>query len=341
MNRVNSLERVRTVLDGGIPDCVPVDLHNFMMAGRATGIPFPELWRDGEAMAAAQIEAWRDFGHDVLLVENGTAALAEACGAEVEYPTDNAPVVVGPRPSLDDLRVPDPHNHAPLGELLKATRLVCEEVGDRACVIGRADQGPFSLATMIMGMVQFLTAVGEGDRQEELDRLLEFSLEVCHRYAVAQMEQGAHLTSIGESIAGPDVCSPADYRRYAWPYEQRLVERLKADGIPVALHICGDATRIVDDMVATGAAVLELDYKIDLARVKDATRGRATILGPIDPSGVLALGTPGDVEAAAAEALEVLAPGGGLILGPGCALPPETPAENVHALIEAARAHRY
>jgi uroporphyrinogen decarboxylase len=35
----------------------------------------------------------------------------------------------------------------------------------------------------------------------------------------------------------------------------------------------------------------------------------------------------------------VLAPGGGLILGPGCALPPTTPPENVHALIETA--HRY
>jgi MtaA/CmuA family methyltransferase len=233
--------------------------------------------------------------------------------------------------------MPDPYRDPPLAELLKATRLVAEEVGDRACVIGRADQGPFSLATMIMGMVQFLTAVGEGDRQEELDRLLEFSLEVCYRYAVAQMEQGAHMTSVGESIAGPDVCSPADYRRYAWPYEQRLVERLKADGIPVALHICGDATRIVDDMVATGAAVLELDYKIDMARVKEATRGRTTVLGPIDPSGVLALGTPADVEAAAREAIDVLGPGGGLILGPGCALPPDTPAENVHALLETAR----
>jgi uroporphyrinogen decarboxylase len=214
---VNSLERARTVLAGGVPGRVPVDLHDFMMAGRASGIAFPELFRDGEAMAAAQLDAWHEFGSDVLLVENGTAALAEACGAEVEYSLESAPVVVGPRATLDDLRVPDPYRDAPLPELLKATRLIAEEVGDRACVIGRADQGPFSLATMLMGMVEFLTAVGEGDRQEELERLLEFALETVHRYAVAQKEQGAHLTSIGESIAGPDVLSPADYRRYAWP----------------------------------------------------------------------------------------------------------------------------
>ena len=32
-----------------------------------------------------------------------------------------------------------------------------------------------------------------------------------------------------------------------------------------------------------------------------------------------------------------MAPDSGFILGPGCALGTETPAENIHALVEAAR----
>jgi uroporphyrinogen decarboxylase len=90
-------------------------------------------------------------------------------------------------------------------------------------------------------------------------------------------------------------------------------------------------------MVDTGAAVLELDYKVDLAKVKEATRGKATILGPIDPSGVMALGTPELVDEKCREAIELLGADGGLILGPGCALPPTTPPENLHTMIEAAR----
>ena len=66
-------------------------------------------------------------------------------------------------------------------------------------------------------------------------------------------------------------------------------------------------------------------------------QGKATILGPIDPSAVLALGTPELVEERCKEAIEVLAPGGGFILGPGCALPPTTPPANVHAMIESAK----
>ena len=239
---MNSLERTRTVLAGAIPDRVPVDLHNFMMLAHTSGMPFPDFFQDGAAMAEAHIQAWREFGHDVILVENGTAALAEACGCHVEYLEESAPVAHGAAikslDEIDKLVVPDPFKVHPLKENLKATKILVDELGDKAFIMGRADQGPFSLASMILGMDLFL---------------------------------------------------------------------------------------------------LELDYKVNMPRVKELVRGQATVLGPIDPSGVMALGTPAMVTDAAREAIEVLGEGGGLILGPGCALPPKTPAENIHALMEAAR----
>jgi MtaA/CmuA family methyltransferase len=338
---MGSIERVETVLRGGIPDRVPVDLHDFMVAAKASGASFADHFHSAEAMAEGHIASWRRFGHDVVLVESGTASLAEACGVGVEYLADSAPVSFTPAiDSLDDvdrLRVPDPYRTSPLEENLEATRLVVREIGREAFIMGRADQGPFSLASMLLGMEGFLMALALPDQAAGLARLLAFCEDVVHRNAVAQMEQGAHMTSIGESIAGPDVCSPAVYRALAWPADRRLTTRLAADGIRLACHICGDATPIVEDMVATGSAVLELDWKCDLPAVKAAAAGRATVLGVLDPSGVIARGTPQGVEAAVREELAVLGPGGGLILGPGCALPPETPAENIAALVESAR----
>jgi uroporphyrinogen decarboxylase len=38
-----------------------------------------------------------------------------------------------------------------------------------------------------------------------------------------------------------------------------------------------------------------------------------------------------------ADAIEIMAPGSGFILGPGCALSPETPIYNIHALVEAGK----
>ncbi|MEI7845484.1 MAG: uroporphyrinogen decarboxylase family protein [Chloroflexota bacterium] len=343
ISTMTSLERVETVLRGGIPDRVPVALHNFIMTAQSSGMPYPEYFQNGEAMAEGHLKAWREYGHDVLVLENGTAALAEACGCQVEYMAAGAPVAHGAAiRSLDDidkLVIPDPYTAHPLVENLKMTRNVIREVGQHVFVMGRADQGPFSLASMLLGMENFLMALSDPTKKEKLHHLLEFSLEVVYRYAIAQMEQGAHITSIGESIAGPDVCSPRMYKEFEWGYAKQLVERLKTKNIRLAYHICGNATRIITDMVATGAAVLELDYKCDLPKIKAATLGKTTILGVIDPSSVLSRGSPEMVEARAREELTILAPGGGLIMSPGCGLPAFTPAENLHALIETT--HRY
>ncbi len=340
---MNSIERVNTVIRGGIPDRVPVDLHNFLMVAQASGLPFPEFMQSGDAMAEGHIRAWREFGHDLVILENGTVALAQACGCTVEYIAGSAPVHVAPAirslDEIDKLVIPDPYKAHPLAENLKATRRVVHEIGQEAYIMGRADQGPFSLASMLLGVETFLFALADPANREKLHRLLAFSLEVVYRYAIAQMEQGAHITSIGESLSGPDVTSPKMYREYEWGYARQLTRRLKEKNIPLAYHICGNATRIAADMADTGAAVLELDYKCDLPGIKQAVQGKSTILGVIDPSSVLALGAPELVAAKVREELHVLAPGGGLILGPGCALPPGTPLANVHTLIETT--HRY
>ena len=151
-------------------------------------------------------------------------------------------------------------------------------------------------------------------------RLLEYATEQVITYARALIAAGAHMTGMGDSIAGPDVCSPAMYRQFAWPYERQVVETLAAEGTMIGLHICGDATRIVDDMVGTGSQLLAVDHKVDRAAAKEAARGVTTLIGTVDPSGVLARGTPDDVRAAARSGPG--GPGGRRRLHPGARLRP-------------------
>lgn len=340
--QLNSVERTLRVLHHQLPDRVPVDLHNFQVTARIMNPDsYADFFRDGEAMAEGHINAWERFGHDVILVENGTAALAEACGVQVIYQADAAPVAKEPAiKSLDDvdaLEVPDPYRVPVLSENLKATRIVAGTLGQKAFVIGRADQGPFSLASEIRGMSEFMMDLALGEQPEKIHALLEYCYQVTLRYALAQIEQGAHCTSIGDSPSGPDVISPRLYREYAYPYVRRLAETLTARGIRLAYHICGNSTPILPDMVSTGADIIEIDQKADMAVAKSAAQGRAALLGPVDPSGIMAHGTPADVTDKAREAIEILGAGGGFILGPGCALPASTPDDNIHALIEAAK----
>jgi MtaA/CmuA family methyltransferase len=177
----------------------------------------------------------------------------------------------------------------------------------------------------------------EPDKHELVTRLLEYTTEQVITYGRALIEAGADITGMGDSIAGPDVCSPGQYRQFALPYERRVVETLAAEGKRISLHICGDATRIIEDMVDTGSQLLAVDYKIDRAAAKAAARGVTSLIGTVDPSEILARGHPEDVRAAVRSDLEILADGGGFILAPGCALPYETPDENIMALVETVR----
>ncbi len=62
-------------------------------------------------------------------------------------------------------------------------------------------------------------------------------------------------------------------------------------------------------------------------------KDRAVFIGNIDPSGVLALGTPELVEAKTRELLAVFADTPRFILNAGCAIPATTPPENLRAMI--------
>jgi uroporphyrinogen-III decarboxylase len=97
---------------------------------------------------------------------------------------------------------------------------------------------------------------------------------------------GADMVSNGDSPAGPDLISPAMYGAFAQPYERTLVDEAHALGLPYALHICGNTTRMVEAMLAIGADALELDYKADMRRAHDTMKGRAVFIGNIDPSSV-------------------------------------------------------
>lgn len=337
---MNAIERIDAAIHFRRPDRVPVDLHNFQPAARATGKPMMAVFKDGELLAQAMLDAWRKFGHDMILLENGTACNAQACGAQITYMEDSAPV--SHEPLLRDLKdvleltVPDPYRAFPMCEILKATRILAKETAGKAWICARADQGPMDLAAQLRGMDQFMMDLATEEEPDLIEAVLDYSRRVVTRYALALIESGGHSTSIGEAAAGPEVLSPALYRKYAWKHERLMAEELKAAGVVLHNHICGRTQLIAADFVATGATVLEIDHKTDLRMMKPLAAGKATLLGNIDTN-VLHSGTPTEVEAACREAISIMGKDGGFILGPGCALGTDTPDANIHALVEAGK----
>ncbi len=70
---------------------------------------------------------------------------------------------------------------------------------------------------------------------------------------------------------------------------------------------------------------------------RDITKNRCSFIGNIDPSGVLALGDQQTVAMKTKELLALFGATPGFILNAGCAIPAETPPENIHTMIRTAR----
>jgi uroporphyrinogen decarboxylase len=168
--------------------------------------------------------------------------------------------------------------------------------------------------------------------------LLAWCADATAQFVRLMAATGVHMVSNGDSPAGPSVVSPRVYREMALPYERRIAAAAHEEGLPWLLHICGKTERILEEMVSTGADALELDYKTDPGRARQVLAGRTAFVGNIDPTGVLAAGTVAEVEAATRDLRKVFAGEPRFILNAGCAIPESTPAENLRALIRAARA---
>jgi MtaA/CmuA family methyltransferase len=338
---MNGYERVRAALGGSRPDRVPVMLHNFLMAAREAGISQRRFREDPAAVAASFIQAVETYAYDGILVDVDTVTLAEALGVPVDHPEDQPARWAGARikslAGVKDLPEVDVGGQPRVQVWLEAVRRIKSHFHDEVFVRGNCDQAAFSLAGMVRGPADWMMDLLDERNHGEAHALLSYCAKAAAAFIRLMAQAGADMVSNGDSPAGPDLVSPSMYGAFAQPYERDLVGQAHALGLPYALHICGNTTRILDAMLATGADALELDYKTDARRAHDTMKGRAVFIGNIDPSSVLALGTPALVETRTRELLQVFADTPGFILNAGCAIPAETPSANLRAMIAAAR----
>jgi [methyl-Co(III) methanol-specific corrinoid protein]:coenzyme M methyltransferase len=94
--------------------------------------------------------------------------------------------------------------------------------------------------------------------------------------------------------------------------------------------VCGDVTLIAEEMVGTGAAALSLDSKTDIQQMRTKVGKQIPFLGGVDTT-LLSFSDPKEIKTVSLKALEE----GIDILAPGCAIPANTPTENLQAMVQA------
>jgi len=329
-------ERIQAALEGKWTDRRPVMLHNFMMAAREEGISMKEFGENPQSAARAFIHAAEKYNIDGLLIDVSTATLAGSLGVPVDYPEDEPArthgALISSLEEIQDLSPVDVAKDPGIQHWLEITRIVKDYFGEEKYIRGNCDQAPFSLASMIRGSQELMTDLLMDP--EKVHQLLAYSTEAGLQFIRLMAGTGAHMVSNGDSVAGPEMIPPEFYREFAFPYEKLLVNEAHRLGLAYTLHICGDAEVILEDMVQTGADALELDYLTDIRKIYSHCFASTLMIGNLDPSAVIKYGTPELVKRKTLELLEIYQGSPRLMINAGCAIPPDTPSENIRIMVE-------
>lgn len=340
---MNGYERIKAALEDKETDKIPIMLHNFMMVAKEAGLTMREYRENPKAIANAFIKSIEKYKYDGILVDIDTVTLAGACGVKVDFP-DAEPArshdgFMNSYDILPTLKPVDVGSYKYVQIWCEAVRLIKEHFGNEIYVRGNCDQAPFSLASMIRGtenwMVDFYMT-----EEKLIFELLDYCTEATSQFINLMAQTNCDMVSNGDSPAGPDMI-PADlYEKFAKPYVTKVVNVAHDSGVDYVLHICGNTDIIIDHMIETGADGLELDYKTDAQKAFNLMKDKCTFFGNVDPSGVLALGTPDLVQEKTVQLLDIFTKTNRFVLNSGCALPTTTPSENIEMFIRTAREYK-
>ena len=147
---------------------------------------------------------------------------------------------------------------------------------------------------------------------------------------------GAHNGLIISSETWNEVIRPVYEGFYAIP---------KKLGVKFYMHSCGGVRKLLPEFISIGVHVLDPIQTraagMSPEGLKKDFGSLITFCGALDEELLLRKATPARVKEGVKELLDLMAPGGGFILGPSHKLKVETPVENVLAMYEAAREWNY
>ncbi len=322
MARMSKKERVRAALEGRPVDHAPISLwgHDFLREWSA---------RD---LVAATMDRYREGDWDFIKLNPRATYFAEAWGNAYERPTDQR------QPRLTSVAVPDV---AGLGSVrpvdgrdgvfadhLYALRLLLDEVGDEVDVIHTVFS-PLSVTAQLCGpRTEFLDYARENPSGAH--SAVAAVASTLTEYAEASLAVGASgIFYAPLTWASRDTTSEDFYREFGRPYDLQLLNAIEGAFFNV-LHVCRNNNMIdllLDYPVAAFNWADHGEGNPGLADVR--ARTQRAVMGGIDQVSLHEM-APDEVEKQASEAV-ASCPGGLFVTG-GCAIRPETPAENRKAV---------
>jgi uroporphyrinogen decarboxylase len=295
-------------------------------------VPFLELCKNPALVSEVTVTAAEKLGVDAAIIFADLLLIVEPLGLHLEYDKGEGPVISpGLRAAADIDRLREVEPEQSLAYFYDAIRQTRSDLDSRLPLIGFAGC-PFTLASYLIE--------GGGSRNYRHTKalmyrdggawraLMERLARSLARYINAQIDAGVQAVQVFDTWVG--CLGPADYREYAQPYTHMMLQAVKP-GTPI-IHFGTGTAMLLEAMRDAGGDVIGVDSHIELDAAWERLGSRAGVQGNLDPIALY-----GDLDFIRMRAKRVLdqavgRPGHVFNLGHG--LLPDTPYENVVALVE-------
>jgi uroporphyrinogen decarboxylase len=293
---------------------------------------FLELCKNPALAAEVTVTAVERLGVDAAIIFADILLILEPLGIELEFAKGEGPVIHNPvrtAQAVNQLRELEDANALEfVYEAIKQTRSALKP---DIPLIGFCG-APFTLAS-------YMTEGGGSKNYVHTKRLMYDDAGAWHemmslisralvKYLNAQIAAGAQAVQLFDSWVG--CLSPDDYREFVLPHTQTVIRGITA-GVPV-IHFGTGTAALLELMREAGGDVIGLDWRVRLDEGWRRIGHDVAVMGNLDP---VALFAKQDVWRAQAKKILDQAGGrSGHIFNLGHGILPETPVENVIALVE-------
>lgn len=294
-----------------------------------------EICKRPDLAAAVTLQPVEILDIDAAIIFADLLLPVEPMGLKLKFVSGEGPVIDNPVRTSGDVDTLSISNVDDLGYVGEAIMQVVRALAGRVPVIGFVG-APFTLASyMIEGgpSRHFLRTKQMMYRDETLwRRLMGKLVDVLGPFGLMQIASGARAIQVFDSWVG--ALGPDDYVRYVAPYSRALIERVRSGGVPV-IHFGTGCSGYFKELHAAGGDVMGVDWRINIDQAWMDISYRSAIQGNLDPA-VLFAPLP-ELKARVHELLKRTGSRPGHIFNLGHGILPETPVENVKAVVDFVR----
>lgn len=233
--------------------------------------PADKMLKDPALLAKGVVNAAKRYKADGVPLLFDLSVEANSVGCDLKWWGDNVPSVTNhpcssQTPAQAGLKMPTKESGRwPV--IFEAAKIAKPQLDELDCVMMGLFCGPLTLASHLAGVRIFTDVYKHKDFAHEV---LKYAGEVGAVAAKFYADMGCDIVAIVDPVASQ--IKSATFKEFVTPNCQAAIKAIHDAGKTSSFFICGDATKVMEDVCKIGTHGFAIDEQLNLVFIRDLAR---------------------------------------------------------------------